>query len=52
MYGLDVTHQNQSILMMAQGRNVDQNTTFIAIEGQALGEATKDTLLFVVYCVS
>ena len=34
--------QNQSILMMAQGRNIDRNTIFIAIEGRALGEAMED----------
>ena len=28
--------------MMAQGRNIDENTIFVAIECRALGEATKD----------
>ena len=33
-----------SILMMGQGRNIDQNTLFlkIAIKGRVLGEAAKD----------
>ena len=31
-------HQNQSILMMAQGQSTDQNFNFLPVQGRALGE--------------
>ena len=40
---LDIMHRNQSILMVAQGRNVDQNIIIsVAVEFRASGEARKD----------
>ena len=42
-YGLDVMHQIQSTLMMAQGRNTDPTKSkYCFLGGRALVEATKD----------